>query len=160
MTVTYSAEFKDKEVKEFLDQISKNLKAANENKLNKIARLFSVVVFKDIINHFKEAKGPTEPWAKWSDLYTDLQTRRGKRWPGNALRFSGFLIQSFKPTNYRLTNEGLLWFNNAKTKGGFEYAYHHDEGAIKTRPYMWLSKDAFEEIAQIALNSLVDDDWR
>lgn len=159
MTTQFSAEFKDDELREFLDQLNNNLKQINKNNLKTIVARFGTVVFADIIKHFENAQGSNGPWEKWSDLYTSRQRQLGKSWPSNALQFSGRLRNTFKPTNYRNTSDGLLWYNNAKTSEGFPYAAHHDETALVTRSFMWLSRDAFDKLMEITLDALLEENW-
>jgi len=159
MTTEVTAEFKDDEVKKFLDKLNKNLKAIDQSKYKKVVAGFATIVFGDIQKHFREAMGPKGQWDRWSDLYAERQKKLGKTWPSNALKFGGDLRQNFKVTSYRQTSEGTLWFNNAKTKSGFSYAAHHDELAKKPRPFMWLSKDGFDRIAQVAIDALVEKEW-
>jgi len=164
MTTEITAEFKDDEVKQFLDKLNKNLKAIDKKKFGKIAAGFGTVIFADVQRHFREALGPDGPWEKWSDLYAERQKKLGKSWPGNALKFSGFLRNNFKPTNYKQGKDGLFWFNNAQTKSGFPYAYAHDNdtdsrSTLPRRSFMWLSKDGFDKISQIAIDALVEKEW-
>lgn len=113
----------------------------------------SAVVFRDIMDHFESEKGPDGAWSPWSAFYADHMQRIGKG--GNKiLQDSGHLRQAFQPTNYRASSDGITWFNPAKTKKGFPYAFAHDEGGPKlpARTFMWLSEDASEKIAQVTLD--------
>lgn len=120
----------------------------------KIAGAFSAIIFRDIMSHFERGEGPdAKPWEKWSDVYQKHMEKIGKS--GNRiLQDTGHLRQAFLPTNYRKVGEGILWFNPAKTKGGFPYAYAHNEGGPKlpARTFMWTSDDASEKLAQVTLD--------
>lgn len=117
------------------------------------AALLSTVVFRDIIEHFEKEEFQPFPTAPWSKIYREHMDAIGKG--GNQLlQDSGRLRQSFLPTNHRLVSEGILWFNPAKTKSGFPYAYAHDTGGPKLpqRSSMWLSDEAREKMDELTLN--------
>lgn len=112
-----------------------------------IGMALSAVVFRDIMEHFEREEGPDGAWKPWSDIYADHMRKVGKS--GNKLlQDTGTLRQAFQPTSYRSVSEGIMWYNPARTKSGFPYAYHHNE----TRPFMWTSDDASEKIAEVTLN--------
>lgn len=157
MAMGFSAELKDAEIQSFFKKLNANLGRLKKGQLRPAVDKFGIVIFADIEKHFIDALGPTGPWDTWSTAYAKHQAERGRAWPNNALRDSGFLRQSFKPTNYTVESKGVVWYNNAKTKSGFAYAYHHDEGAAKTRPFMWLSRDALELISKTALDTTVEE---
>jgi phage gpG-like protein len=120
-----------------------------KNKNDQIYGLFDSVVYGDIIEHFEGEQGPEGKWKKWSDLYTEHMRKIGKG--GNKiLQDSGRLRQNFKATNRRKTNDGIVWYNNAKTKKGFPYAFAHNEGGgqLPQRRFMWLSKKALDRLEQ------------
>lgn len=128
-------------------------------KIKESARPFvtalSSVVFQDIISHFEKEQGSKGPWQKWSKMYAEHMERIGKG--GNRiLQDTGHLRQSFQPTNWRSSREGILWFNPAKTKSGFPYAYAHDTGGKKLpqRDFMYLSDTAQERIEEVTLEFL------
>ncbi len=126
--------------------------------------IVATVVYGDIMDHFEKEMGPGGAWAPWSKSYTDSIAGRiaFRRWggrtvpienpdkygikpprrPGKKLQVTGRLRQSFKPTNWRAQNDGIMFFNNAKIKGsGFPYAAAHNDGGprLPARPFMWLS---------------------
>jgi phage gpG-like protein len=104
--------------------------------------IISASVYQDIIKHFEEEKGPEGKWDSWSDAY-DKHLKKIGRGGNKKLQFSGKLRQNITPNKWRATPEGILFYNNAKTKGGFPYAEHHDEGKSSSqgnpRSFMWLS---------------------
>lgn len=149
-------EFEDKEVKKFLRNMDSNLKKIKDGE-SKFKGILSAIVYKDVTRHFEKEEGSDEMWAPWSDIYSDRMKEAGKG--GNKiLQDSGKLRNSFKPTNVRKTGAGLLWFNNAKTKGGFPYAAAHDEGGprLPKRDFMWLSQESFDDIAKQTLNFMLE----
>lgn len=120
--------------------------------------LLSSVVFADIMSHFKNQEGSEGPWAAWSKVHADHMGKLGKS--GNRiLQDTGRLRQSFLPTNYRSVNDGILWFNPAKTAKGFPYAAAHDEGGPKLpkRDFMWLSDEALGRIEDVTLKFLEEE---
>ena len=121
---------------------------------SKVRREFSgitsVIVYRDIIDHFKKESGPDGKWKKWSDSYEDHLKKIGRS-SNKILQFSGRLRQSVAPQNLRNTNEGVLFFNNAKTKKGFSYAEAHDDGMDNRPPqrkFMWISDKSMNEIVK------------
>lgn len=158
MTVQTSAEFKDDELRKFLNDLSRNIKKASNAALPKLITAFSAIVFADVERHFRSQEGPTGKWAPWSKLYRERQDLLGKyKEPGNILQNTGKLRQSFKPTNFRKKSGAFLWYNNSQTKDGFAYAVHHDELAKTTRPFMWLSRKAFDLISVATLDILMQE---
>jgi hypothetical protein len=134
--------FDDKEVQRFLSDLRKS--AANPEKIEPLLAAFSSIVFADVIDHFKMEKGEAGAWKAWSKAYERHMRRAG--FGGNKkLQFSGRMRQNFKPENRRISPQSISWFNNAKTKSGFPYAFAHNTGGPKLpqRDFMWLSKQAF-----------------
>ncbi len=125
------------------------------------AGISSVIVFKDIIEHFENEQGPQGKWVKWSEAYAMHLNKIG-RGGNKILQFSGRLRQSTQPQNWRSINEGVMFFNNAKTKDGFPYAQAHDQGGKeKGRPpkrsFMWLSSKAIDAIVRATEKWLAED---
>lgn len=132
-------------------------KAKNPGQHNKLVGAVSVKVFADVIKHFKDERGPKGDWKGWSTTYTKHMQRIG-RGNNNILQFNGRLRQSMvmgKPSN-----NGLMWFNNAKTKGGYPYAWGHDtgDGKLPQREFMWISKEAMTVIGNIVLDHIIKED--
>lgn len=146
----------DKEIKSFLKGLSKRSNEPQKNK--EYVDLLSAITFKEINDHFIKEEGPSDNWKPWSKIYTDHMSKIGKS--GNKiLQDTGRLRQSFFPTNYRTSSEGVLWFNNAQTKGGFPYAAAHDQGGPKLpqREFMWLSDKAVEKMTEQTLAYILDE---
>lgn len=144
------AEFDDKEVRSFLKQLDTRLAKIKDGK-KEYYGLLSAIIYRDINRHFEEEEGPGGPWKQWSPEYRKHLESIGRA--GNKiLQFNGRMRQNFKPSNVRTVNAGIQWFNNAKTKSGFPYAGFHDE----SRPFMWLSDNAKDDIEKNTLAFLLD----
>jgi len=144
-------EFQDLGMVRFLQKLTIKTKQY-EKKHKEVIGLFSSVVYRDIMSHFKNETGPDGKWKHWSFAYTLFMEKIGKG--GNKiLQDTGRLRQTFVPQKYRTSDAGVLFYNNAKTKGGFEYAEHHD----KTRPFMWLSDKGAEDISKNVLAFMLED---
>jgi len=140
--------FKSKKVDAFLKKVSDKTDDALDLKRAFAAGIISPII-KDITRHFEQERGPKGPWKKWSTSYSDQMTKKGKG--GNKiLQDTGRLKRGVKPINWRRDPKGLLIFNPEKTKSGFPYAAAHDEGGSKLpqRRFMWISKKAFNQVAQ------------
>lgn len=117
--------------------------------------LLASIAFRDIIRHFQSEEGPEEAWEPWSEIYEAHMIKIGKG--GNKiLQDTGNLRQQNQPANRRKVQDGVLFFNPAKTKGGFPYAFAHDNNEqprkkLPRRPFMWLSENALEDMAQNTL---------
>lgn len=149
-------EFQDEGLRKFLGQIDKNLASIKGGK-KEYSGLMSALVFQDVLSHFEQEKGSDGKWQPWSSAYADAMAKAG--YGGNKkLQFSGRLRQNFKPTSFRSVKDGVLWFNDAQTKGGFPYAFAHDAGGDKLpkREFMWLSDAAMEKIADQTLQFLIE----
>jgi phage gpG-like protein len=154
--MSYVAEFEDKEIKEFVRHLDDRLKKVLDGK-KEYASLISAIVFKDVIEHFKDESGSEGKWKPWSDKYSTFMQSEGKS--GNKiLQDSGKLRQSFLPTNYKTATRGIFWFNNAVTNGGFPYAYAHNEGGRKLpkRDFMWLSDESLGKVAEQTLQFMME----
>lgn len=117
--------------------------------------IIGATVFQDILDHFDKETGPAGAWDSWSDSYAKYMESIGKG--GNKiLQDSGRLRQGITPSNYRPTQEGVIFYNDLLTAEGFPYAHHHDEGSKNPRPFMWVSSDAMDRIAEQLLNWIAD----
>jgi phage gpG-like protein len=153
--------FDDAAARRMLERLNKRIKEV-EGGGKIFLDLASAMVFRDLVQHFEQEKGSEGPWKAWSDFYAQKMERLGKG--GNKiLQDSGRLRQGLIPIqsgrNVRKVPEGILWFNPAKTKGGFPYALAHDEGGEKLpkRDFMWLSASARENIAQKTLAFIMEE---
>jgi len=163
------ATFKDKEWKKVREALGKKLKSLNTVKKSKekktLSAIISIPVFKDIIRHFEKEAGPKGKWKSWSTSYSDHMKKIGKG--GNKiLQDSGRLRQSFLKTKSnknvsgsRSVKKGILYFNNAKTAGGFAYAAAHNKGGkrLPQRKFMWLSTKALRNISKVTLAWINED---
>jgi phage gpG-like protein len=136
-------------------QVQKYLKNVNEkaSNLKGLANSFGAVVYRDVIDHFTKEMGPLSKWKEWSPSYRKQLKRQGRA--GNKiLQYSGKLRQSFVPSFFRTQKNKIIWFNPAKTKGGFPYAAAHDTGGPKLpqREFMWVSDKTLEVLAKISLD--------
>lgn len=114
--------------------------------------LISSVVSRDVDDHFRYEQGPNGRWRAWSTIYTEYMKRR-KRGGNKILQDTGNLRQHSVPTPFRNIKGGALFYNNAKTKGGFPYAMAHQEGLgrLPKRKFLWLSKGAMQAITRQVL---------
>ena len=150
------AKFTYKAIDGFFKKLTKNLD--DVVKLNAaFAGAIGAVVFRDVIDHFEKEQGPKGAWAPWSRSYYEYMESIGS---GNnlILQDSGKLRQSFLPTNYRKSPDGLLFYNKAKTKSGYPYAWAHNEGDgnLPQREFMWLSKTASDNLGKVTLGYLLN----
>lgn len=148
--------FEDKELRKFLQNMDERLKNIKDGKRQYMG-LLSAIIFKDVTEHFEKEEGPDGKWKPWSKIYRDHMNEIG-RGGNKILQFDGRLRQTFKPTNTRSNSEGISWFNNAKTKGGFPYAAAHDEGggSLPAREFMWASDGALEKMAEQTLAFILE----
>jgi hypothetical protein len=163
-TVDVTATFDDKEVRKWLSEVSSKLKKSKDAHKDYVI-LLSAIVYKDIIDHFDKEMGPDGKWKKWSRLYSEMMTKRGKS--GNKiLQDTVNLRQRVGPIerggNFRKAKDGILWFNNAKTKKDFPYAFAHDNDTesrktLPRRSFMWLSDKALESISKQTLEFLMSE---
>lgn len=157
------AVFKDKEMRKYLNTLEKRLKFKKDT-AKEVVGILAAGVFRDIMLHFSDQKGPDGPWEKLNTKYLEKRTKRfGVR---RKLQISGALRGSLKPLekkeNWRQTRAGILWFTDAKTKSGFPYAKAHDEGGKKSgrppqRSFMWLSAQRLNLIEKIMVRYLESD---
>lgn len=156
-----SISFQDKSMRKFLLGMQKRTaKYAKSDK--EYVNIISLKVHEDVTRHFENEKGPDGKWRafngrKWSDSYTKFLHKIG-RGGNQILQFSGRLRNNFKPADWRTTNEGILWFNDAKTSKGFPYASAHDKGGGKLpkRSFMWLSDKMGKTIEVLTLAYIRD----
>lgn len=158
--MSFQAEFDTQEVTKYLNEMLGKLGSIDQGDI-KFAKIISAIVYRDVMDHFKRQEGETGAWKEWSDSYQTFMARIGKS-GNNILQDTGKLRNSFAPGNYKRTSKGLVWFNNARTRSGFPYAYAHDNATEKRstlprREFMWLSKDAMGDIAIRALEYVTED---
>lgn len=153
-------EIDDKDLQRFL----KTLKTKSKNVSDlarKYATLLSAIIFQDVTDHFNKEQGPDGKWESWSDSYKEKLKKAGRS--GNKiLQYSGKMRQQFKPSDFRNQSNGILWYNNAKTKSGYPYAWAHDNGDtgawdLPQREFMWASDKAQDKIAEQTLAFILDE---
>ncbi len=149
--------FDDKEVQKFLRDISKNIKKPGNNQM--VLDAFSAIVYGDVMDHFKQEMGSKGAWQAWSTMYSRHMQRIG-RGNNKKLQFSGRLRQNFRPENRRVTDSSINWFNNAKTRSGYPYAWGHDngDGKLPQRDFMWLSNKAAERMAEVVWEAILKEE--
>mgnify|MGYP003609601974 CR=1 FL=1 len=141
--------FDSDKARRFFRQVHTNVKEISQAHRSYVDAI-SVLVFQDVMDHFKREQGSDGKWKNWSKLYAERMAALGKG--GNKkLQDSGRLRQSFMPKNYRAKSTGIQWYNPAKTKAGFPYAAAHDLGGdvLPKRDFMWLSNKALQRISQL-----------
>lgn len=156
MADAFVAQFDDKEVVEFISNLDKKTKSIKDGKKEYVG-LLSAIVYADVIRHFEQERGSNGPWDKWSQFYRDQMEEQGKG--GNKiLQDTGRLRNTFKPQKNRVVPNGILWFNDAKTKTGFPYAAAHEYGGsrLPMRNFMWLSKQAMDKIGEQTLQFMLE----
>lgn len=143
----------DARAQRFLKEIDSKVTEVAE-KRREVVGLLGAVIFRDVMDHFAKESGPQGAWKAWSKAYKAHMTAVGKG--GNRLlQDTGRLRGSFQPGNYRVQNDGVLWFNPARTSSGFPYAAHHDETAKTTRPFMWISDPALDELQDVIFKRIL-----
>src|SRR3990167_5084069 len=154
--MSMEAVFEDKEIREFLSNMDKRLKHIKDGKKEYVG-LISANVYADVMDHFEKESGEDGAWKAWSNIY-DQHMKRIGRGGNKKLQFNGRLRQNFKPTNIRQSSKGINWYNNAKTKSGYAYAWGHDEGdgKLPQRQFMWLSDKALDKISEQTLQFMLE----
>lgn len=140
----------DKEVQKLLKGLIKNVGEISE-KGRRYVGLLSAIVFKDVIEHFERQEGPEGKWAPWSKRYSKYMLSIGK---GNNLILTdtGRLRQGWQPSRYRISSDGVLWYNPVS------YAAQHDEGLgqYPQRRFAWISDVAIKNIEEQTVKFIED----
>ncbi len=141
----------------FDDKITHKLREI-QNKISQIKngndtflKILSMIVVKDVDQHFKDESGPSGKWKTWSPSYRDQLLKAGRKLSGNKnkirklLQASGNMRNALTPKNYRRTFQGAEWFNTMK------YSRTHDLGDdsrnIPQRQFMWLSEEGLKNLS-------------
>ena len=142
--------FNDRDLRNYIKLVQK--KFSKTKKAEEFAKQISPIIFKDVIKHFEEEKGPEGDWSPWSDIYEEHMDRVGKG-SNRILQDNGKLRQTFSAKKYRKIDSGFEWYNNSKTRDGFPYAFAHNEGGkiLPERRFMWLSDEGLALIAKTGL---------
>lgn len=153
--MSVQAEFQIDGVKKFLNDLAKKFGYISKRDRN-YAKVIAPIIYKDVIEHFEQERGEKSSWQAWSPSYIDFMVRIGKS--GNKiLQDSGRLRNNFKPSDWKKSSDGLTWFNDAQTRGGFPYAFAHNEGGpqLPKRDFMWLSQHAMHRVADRTIEFLI-----
>ncbi len=179
--MSLSAELQIKNWDQFITGIRDKIRGTTKTK--QYAGIISANVYRDIIQHFEDEKGPNGRWQKFSKSYLEaingtaiyrtikgnvriripaenLKTKpKPPRKMGKLLQVTGRLRQSFVPKNFKVINGSIIFYNDARTSTNFPYAFAHNEGGdlLPKREFMWLSDDALEEIADQTLEWLAEE---
>lgn len=140
----------DKQVQKLLKGLIKNVGQISERGKNYVG-LLSSIVLGDIVEHFAKEEGPTGKWRPWSARYQRYMMSIGKG--GNLiLSDTGKLRQGWQPARYRVSKEGVLWYNPV------EYGARHDQGIFPypQRKFTWLSSKAVNEIERQTVKFIED----
>ena len=122
----------DKKFRRKLDRISRKLKNPSRE-----WKLTSIVMQKDVFNHFRGERGPKSKWKK---------SRRAITQGGKTLQDTGRLRQSITTSSDR---------KRAIVGTNVKYARRHDKGlkGMPQRTFIWLSKKAENKILGIFINA-------
>jgi len=156
--MSFEASFDDKEVKKFFKNLDKKLSEVKDGK-KKYVGLLSAIVYGDVMDHFEQEKGEKGAWPAWSSIYAEHMKRRGDANGKILQRSPARLKQNFKPESYKIKSKGFNWFNDAKTKSNFPYAWGHNEGdgKLPQRDFMWLSDKAMEKASVQTLQFMLEE---
>lgn len=141
--------FKDKQVKDFLNQITQNVNKV-EDKAKAVWGLLGGIAYRDVIQHFENEKGPEGKWVKWSDIYRAHMNKIGKG-SNKILQDKGTLRQGVTiESNRAQIKKGVLLVNRVP------YAHRHDEGTdgMPMRKFFWISDKALEDMSDQVLQFL------
>ena len=165
----------DKEWKNFLD----GLAIDSVKKRNIIRAVARVVAFKEVVQHFKDAKGPSGAWKQRASTTQDRYQKYGKGKTTRASRLKdgtqkeagspyaipkGSTRAQWNPSNRLLQmtgalRKGFLQANMEDVDDGvvlfnpIEHASAHDEGnGVPKREFMWMSEAGVELAAKNALD--------
>jgi hypothetical protein len=162
------AEFDDHEIKDYLRKLQDRLEAVKGG-AKEFLGILDAVVFRDVIEHFDNQAGPDGPWAARKEPYRSFIEGEGYT---NILQVTGRLRNAGRRRNADLNvgaslgvrgkpptrpgkvmNEFIQWINPVP------YARAHDEGTdtLPKREFMWLSKEAVENISAQTLAFILDD---
>lgn len=149
--------FDDHEWRGFINGFRREI--SQPNKLLRAA--FSTAGFRDVIEHFRQAKGPDGPWepraASTQAAYARKSKTDSRYRPSNRLlQLTGNLRGNFLPSNIESAGVATIVFFNPTP-----YAAAHNSGSKKKnlpkREFMWLSDAAQETMLNIILDKAVGD---
>lgn len=154
MAVRVEAQLRDERIRQYFAGLEKRYHQI-EKKDRQVIGLMSAIVFRDVLDHFAKEQGPDGHWPMLSGPYSVKKAKKSG-WGAPMLVVNGRLRMAFQPTNYRMTSDSVVWFNNAKTKTGFNYAAAHNTGGpqLPRREFMWLSDNGMDDIESSILKFL------
>ena len=144
-------------VSKMLRDIERSMKTSNA-----LAAACKTRGFRDIIDHFREEKGPEGRWEKrkpsTQKRYEQIRKSRrskipnkGKYDPGNKLlQLSGDLRKTIMPGKGGLKKQSwhtVVMFSNSPYSG--KHNYGDQQSNLVARPFMWLSQEALDDILTI-----------
>lgn len=150
------------------DSAIKNTLNALVRKDDLLRRAFNIFGIKDLIEHFRDQRGPKDAWKPRAQATQDAYARilAGLRKPGK-----GTARAAYDPSNLILQLTGNLRKSllnpSIRTKSGdtievyseSPYGAAHDEGSSKRglpqREFMWLSDDAQENMTNAILETVM-----
>jgi phage gpG-like protein len=146
-----SVEFNASKMISYMKDLRKRTKEVTDAD-KKFASSIAIMVYKDILDHFKKESGPQGKWKAWSKAYAEHKRKIGKG-GDNILQDSRRMVQNLTPESYRVRSSEIEWFNNTKAEDGTPYAYYHNEGAggMPERRFMWLSKSVEQKLLKASL---------
>jgi phage gpG-like protein len=106
-----------------LSALAKNLEKLVPDAQKKFMKLAATAIFKDVVQHFEQERGPEEKWKrfKWPDGKV-RNTRPTKRGGSKILQDTGRLKGSVVP---------FVEKESAGARTNLEYAIYHNEGTKK-----------------------------
>jgi phage gpG-like protein len=114
----------------------------------------TVIMFRDVIEHFTREEGPSGKWVKLKPATAHaFVTEKHRRGYEHILVNKGHLRNSLQGFNAP-KGGGEIGTNYAKIFTNVEYASAHQEGTkfIPQRKFMWLSEKAKDDIVTIFKN--------
>lgn len=146
--------FDSKVAEEFFKSIGRNVEGIQKKERAFWSGLQSLA-YAQTIRNFEQERGPKGSWDSWSDIYQKRMAKIGKG-ANKKLQDSGRMRQTVLfAFNRQDVQDGVLLVNPAKTKDGFPYAAHHDEGRSSfkgnAREFFWLSSDTLDKFAKLTL---------
>ena len=135
-----------KKLKKRLNRMTKNARSTN-----RLMGLTSIIMHKDILNHFKQEEGPDGKW-KQLDPKTVKRRRVGKNKSRGhkILQDTGLLRASLILKHTK---------NTARVGSRLEYAGAHNNGTgnVPERKFLWISKKADNLIEKLVGKHYVGD---
>ena len=128
-------------------RLIKQIKARGTKGWKLLKAVYSIIGFKDVIQHFKDEKNPKgKQWKRWLNRKTgkhDLNVRPSRRGGTKMLQDTGLLRKSIMSKWMKARSR-----NSIKVFSPLGYSGRHDEGIGKMpkREFMYLSSDAQDKM--------------